>query len=113
MAFIKKNSAAVEAIKPVQNEIDAVANIAKDAVKLSTARIPGVADMEKLQKSLAPKGRDFDAEARGKTRCALEEAWAQSPLIPMLLKEPHNREELHALLDEIVSERMKRIFPNG
>lgn len=61
----------------------------------------------------AKVGRDFDAEARGKTRCALEEAWAQSPLLPMLIKDPANREELHALLDDIVTARMKRVFPNG
>lgn len=59
------------------------------------------------------KGRDFDAEARGKTRCALEEAWAQSPLLPMLLQDPSDRAALHTLLDEIVTERMKRVFPNG
>lgn len=103
MPFIKKNGSAV-AVEPAQAELNSLANTAIANTKLSTTKI--------LTPTVA-KGRDFDAEARGKTRCALEQAWAQSPLIAMLLKEPQNREELHALLDEIIDARMKRIFPNG
>lgn len=97
MAFIKRGSAAV-ATPPVE------AAAATEPKKLSTAVV---------SQGHAAKGRDFDAEARGKTRCALEEAWAQSPLLPMLVKDPNDRAELHLILDEIVTERMKRVFPNG
>lgn len=98
MAFIKK---------ALVNPADGAARAELVATKL----IP--THEEHVKAAIDSSRRDFAAEARGKTRCALEEAWAQSPLLPMLLKEPQSREELHALLDEIVSERMKRIFPNG
>lgn len=101
MPFIKKGGLAA-AIQPAQAEVDHIINTQIDNAKLSTARIPPVA-----------KGRDFDAEARGKTRCALEEAWAQSPLLPMLVADPSDLNALHAMLDSIVTERMKRVFPNG
>lgn len=71
------------------------------------------AEAAKWRGAAAAKGRDFDAEARGKTRCALEEAWAQSPLLPMLVADPSDKVALHALLDELVTERMRRVFPNG
>lgn len=103
MPFIKKGGIAA-AIQPAQAEVDAIHNTVVTNAKLSTARIP---------LPTSAKGRDFDAEARGKTRCALEEAWAQSPLLPMLVKDPNDRAELHTILDEIVTERMKRVFPNG
>lgn len=96
MPFIKKGSAAVAT--PATEPTTAAA---PEPRKLSTAVVSQT------------KGRDFDAEARGKTRCALEEAWAQSPLLPMLVKDPNDRAELHLILDEIVTERMKRVFPNG
>ncbi len=100
MPFIKKGLAPTVS----QETMDRL-NEATVPTKLSTAPV--------VSHSPVAKGRDFDAEARGKTRCALEEAWAQSPLLPMLVADPSDLNALHAMLDNIVTERMKRVFPNG
>jgi hypothetical protein len=105
MAFIKKGQTLLDTQAGFPPSI--TATIAKAETDKAKALITHAADVQRN------KGRDFDAEARGKTRCALEEAWAQSPLLPMLVKDPNDRAELHLILDEIVTERMKRVFPNG
>lgn len=96
MAFIKKGAVAtVQTTEAGQKEALAAVQEAQQATRH------------------LPKGRDFDAEARGKTRCALEEAWAQSPLLPMIVKDPSDFSQIHAALDTLITERMKRVFPNG
>jgi hypothetical protein len=102
MAFIKKGS-----VVPTASLEEAKACVAVAQQEAKPAQ------PEKYASHRATAGRDFDAEARGKTRCALEEAWAQSPLLPMLIQDPSDKAALHALLDELVTERMKRVFPNG
>lgn len=91
MAFIKRSDTATTVATPVESP----------------------KKLEMPEKYVATKGRDFDAEARGKTRCALEEAWAQSPLLPMIVKDPTDFAQIHAALDALITERMKRVFPNG
>lgn len=103
MPFIKKQVGLAD-LAPVTPDITQQAAALAEDCKKSVA------------KSYTSAARDFAAEARGKTRCALEEAWAQSPLLSMLLKFEQGVDplvELHALLDSIVTERMKRVFPNG
>ena len=107
MAFIKKGTAVATTIGGLNTPAETQATIDQSITDNKT--------MAKVlsQSPVRSGGRDFDAEARGKTRCALEEAWAQSPLLPMLVKDPSNHEEVHAILDAFVTERMKRVFPNG
>lgn len=100
MPFIKKGELIVGKAEIIPGSLPALAS-----------EFPGT--LPEVWAGTKSKGRDFDAEARGKTRCALEEAWAQSPLLPMLIQDPSDRAALHALLDELVTERMKRVFPNG
>jgi hypothetical protein len=85
----------------------------KSAVAATVEAPKKLATEETPKAYVASKGRDFDAEARGKTRCALEEAWAQSPLLPMIVKDPTDFAQIHAALDTLITERMKRVFPNG
>ena len=69
------------------------------------------AETQTVSTSTAPsfvstvKVRDYNAEARGKTRCAL----LSSPLLPLMVTNPHDVEEIKSKLDVLFS----LVFPEG
>lgn len=57
------------------------------------------------------KIRDFDAEARGKTRCALMEATLQSPLLPLMVTNPHDSDEVKRVAELLCNMGFVYVFP--
>lgn len=81
--------------------------------RILPADAPVSVDAPALPKTYAPasqtKVRDFDAEARGKTRCALFEAALQSPGIATYSQ---SYEEFMERVEAAAEMGMKFVFPN-
>jgi hypothetical protein len=58
------------------------------------------------------KARDYDGEARGKTRCALYEAALQSPVIANFTMTCNGLEEALKLVEDAANAGFKYVFPN-
>lgn len=98
--------------KYIQKMVAMVSNGAKAAPE-KTEETPAKAEDKPVRKTYTPKaavstGRNFDAEARGKTRCALMEAALQSPALPAFAS---SLDEYKKLLVEAADYAYTYVFP--
>lgn len=105
--------------KPAAPAAEAPATAAPAAAPAAEApRIPAPVNQgrslsnksDDVTKPARSKDRDYDAEARGKTLCALYQACLTSPEGPARCS---TEEEFNAWSDRQVDRIFKKIFPNG
>lgn len=68
--------------------------------------------VNRLTEALKPAGRDFNAEARGKTRCALYQAALQSQILAQLFyaKASIDLDEVKKVARELADDGVKYTF---